>query len=64
PSTEPAGSAARDDHPGAPAAAGARAAPDGPADPEGTEEEGEVDRVLLAQEFSRLLQESRLDDEA
>jgi hypothetical protein len=27
-------------------------------------EEGEVDRVLLAQEFSRLLQESRLDDEA
>ena len=28
------------------------------------EEAGEVDRVLLAQEFSRLLQEPGLDDEA
>jgi hypothetical protein len=31
---------------------------------DGGEEEGEVDRVLLAQEFSRLLQESGEDDEA
>ena len=30
----------------------------------GREEEGEVDRVLLAQEFSRLLQEPDVDDEA
>jgi hypothetical protein len=31
---------------------------------DGREEEGEVDRVLLAQEFSRLLQEPDVDDEA
>lgn len=61
PAAEPPGGAARDGSPGAPADGGPPAGPDGPADP--SEEEGEVDRVLLAQEFSRLLQESRLDDE-
>jgi hypothetical protein len=50
------------DAPGAPEAAEGPGRPGGAE--EGVEEEAEVDRVLLAQEFSRLLQESRLDDEA
>ncbi len=62
PGAEPAGEAAREGSPGAPADGSPPAGPDGPAHP--SEDEGEVDRVLLAQEFSRLLQESRLDDEA
>lgn len=47
---------------GAPRSAGAAAGQGGRAGGREDEEE-EVDRVLLAQEFSRLLQESRLDDE-
>jgi len=58
----PAGSPSRPED--GPPGASAPAAADGPGGPRTAEEEAEVDRVLLAQEFSRLLQESRLDDEA
>jgi hypothetical protein len=40
------------------------AAPESPPPAHDHDDEGEVDRVLLAQEFSRLLQESSTDDEA
>jgi hypothetical protein len=61
---EPVASGAPSRAPAAPEPQPPRATRAGGEGPETSEDAGEVDRVLLAQEFSRLLQDDSFDDEA